>query len=314
MLSAPDTDTDAVAIRRVAITGASGLLGSALASRLQQQGITVHRVKRGATAAAPDIAWSPSTGILDLSALEGVDAIVNLAGEPIAQRWDAKRKAAIRESRLTTTSLLAGAIAKLRHPPRVFLSGSAVGYYGNRGDEELDEDSGPGSDFLAEVAVAWERAADGARQSGTRVALLRTGIVLSSAGGALRKMLMPFKFGLGGRVGSGKQWMSWIDLDDWVRATEFLLAADAIGGPVNLVSPSPVPNAEFTTTLARVLGRPTLGVVPELAVDLLFGEMGRATLLASQRVHPRRLVSAGFEFAHPTLEQALRAALGAQRP
>ena len=311
MMSPPDPE--AAAVRRVAITGASGLLGSALATRLQQQGITVHRIRRGATAAAPDIAWSSSSGILDLSALEGVDAIVNLAGEPIAQRWDAKRKAAIRQSRLTTTSLLAAAIARLRRPPRVLLSGSAVGYYGDRRDEELDEDSSPGSDFLAEVAVAWERAADSARQAGTRVVLLRTGIVLSPAGGALRKMLMPFKFGLGGRIGSGTQWMSWITLDDWVRAAEFALSADTMSGPANLVAPSPVPNAEFTTTLARVLGRPTLGIVPELAVDLLFGEMGRATLLASQRVHPRRLAGAGFEFAHPTLEQALRAELGAQR-
>ena len=308
------SDPQAAAVKRVAITGASGLLGSALATRLQQQGITVHRIKRGAAAVAPDIAWSPSSGILDPAALDGVDAIVNLAGEPIAQRWDAKRKAAIRQSRLTTTSLLAGAIARLRRPPRVLLSGSAVGYYGDRGDEELDEDSRPGSDFLAEVAVAWERAADGARQAGTRIALLRTGLVLTPTGGALRKMLMPFRFGLGGRIGSGRQWMSWIALDDWVRAAEFALSADTMSGPVNLVAPSPVPNEEFTTTLARVLGRPTLGIVPELAVDLLFGEMGRATLLASQRVHPRRLVGAGFEFAHPTLEQALRAELDAQRP
>jgi uncharacterized protein len=301
------------ALSRVAITGASGLLGSALATRLQQQGITVHRIKRGPTAAPPDIAWSASTGVTDLAALEGVDAFVNLAGEPIARRWDAKRKAAIRESRLTTTSLLARAVGQLRRPPRVFLSGSAVGFYGDRGDEALDEESGPGSDFLAEVAVAWERAADAARQSGTRVVLLRTGIVLSPTGGALRKMLMPFRLGLGGRIGSGRQWMSWIALDDWVRAVWFLLSADTISGPVNLVSPSPLPNAEFTTTLARVLGRPTLGIVPEFAVDILFGEMGRATLLASQRVHPRRLVGAGFEFTHPTLEQALRAELGAQR-
>ena len=312
MMSPPDTE--AAATTRVAITGASGLLGSALASRLQQQGITVQRIKRGATAAAPDIAWSPSTGIRDLSALDGVDAIVNLAGAPIAQRWTAKRKEAIRQSRLTTTSLLVAAIGKLRRPPRVLLSGSAVGFYGDRGDEELDEDSRPGSDFLADVAAAWERAADSARQAGTRVVLLRTGIVLSPAGGALEKMLMPFKFGLGGRIGSGTQWMSWIALDDWVRAAEFVLGADAVSGPVNLVAPSPVPNAEFTTTLARVLSRPTLGIVPELAVDLLFGEMGRATLLASQRVHPRRLTGAGFEFAHPTLEQALRDELAAQRP
>ena len=311
MMSPPDIG--AAAITRVAITGASGLLGSALAARLRQRGITVQRIKRGLAAAAPDIAWSSSTGVLDPAALEGVDAIVNLAGEPIAQRWNAKRKEAIRQSRLTTTSLLAGAIVKLRRPPRVLLSGSAVGFYGDRGDEELDEDSGPGSDFLADVAVAWERAADSARQAGTRVAVLRTGIALSPVGGALRKMLIPFRLGLGGRVGSGAQWMSWISLADWVRAAEFMLSADDVSGPVNLVAPSPVPNAEFTTTLARVLGRPTLGVVPELAVDLLFGEMGRATLLASQRVHPRRLVAAGFEFAHPTLEQALRAERGAQR-
>ena len=307
-------DAEPAALQRVAITGASGLLGSALAGQLRRQGVTVHRIKRGATAVAPDIAWSASTGILDLSALDGVDAIVNLAGEPIAQRWNAKRKAAIRDSRLTTTALLAGAIARLRCPPRALLSGSAVGFYGDRGDEELDEDSGPGSDFLAEVAVAWERAASVVRESGTRVALLRTGVVLSPAGGALQKMLMPFKFGLGGRVGSGSQWMSWIALDDWVRAAQFVLFEDAVSGAVNLVAPSPVPNAEFTTTLARVLGRPTLGIIPERAVDLLFGEMGRATLLASQRVHPRRLVDAGFEFAHSTLEQALRAELGAQRP
>jgi uncharacterized protein (TIGR01777 family) len=304
---------ESAAVRRVAITGASGLLGSALATRLRQQGITVHRIKRGSAAAAPDVAMSPTSGIFDLSALEGVDAIVNLAGEPIAQRWTEKRKAAIRQSRLTTTSQLADAMARLRQPPQVLLSGSAVGYYGDRGNEELDENSGPGSDFLADVAVAWEQAAETARRAGTRVVLLRTGIVLSPAGGALAKMLMPFKFGLGGRIGSGAQWMSWIALDDWVSAVVFALRAFAVVGPVNLVAPSPVPNAEFTATLARVLGRPTLGIVPELAVDLLFGEMGRATLLASQRVHPRRLIDAGFEFAHPTLEQALRAERGAPR-
>ena len=301
------------ALQRVAITGASGLLGSALAARLEGEGTSVHRITRGAAASATDISWSPSSGIQNPSALEGVDAVMNLAGEPIAQRWTAKRKAAIRESRLTITSLLAGAIARLRRPPRVLLSASAVGIYGDRGNEELDEDSRPGSDFLAEVAVAWERAAEAARQAGTRVAFLRTGIVLSPAGGALAKMLLPFKFGVGGRIGSGAQWMSWIALDDWIRAAEFLFGNDAVSGPVNLVAPSPVPNVEYTTTLARVLGRPTLGIVPELAVDLLFGEMGRATLLASQRAHPRRLTDAGFEFTHPTLEQALRAELDAQR-
>ena len=310
----PPVESEPRALQRVAITGASGLLGSALAARLEGEGLRVHRIKRGAAAAATDISWSPSSGILNPSALEGVDAVVNLAGEPIAQRWTAKRKTAIRESRLTITSLLAAAIARLRRPPRILLSGSAVGIYGDRGNEELDEDSQPGSDFLAEVAVAWERAADAARQAGARIAFLRTGIVLSPAGGALAKMLAPFKLGLGGRIGSGAQWMSWIAVHDWIRAVQFVLGNDAVSGPVNLVAPSPVTNAEFTTTLARVLGRPRLAIVPELAVDLLFGEMGRATLLASQRAHPRRLIDAGFEFAHPTLEQALRAELDAQRP
>jgi uncharacterized protein len=298
-------------LARVAITGASGFLGSALARRLQADGIMVHRIRRAERASAPDIAWRPSTGELDLTALNGVDAIVNLAGEPIAQRWTSERKSAIRSSRIAVTSLLARSIRQLDQPPRVMLSGSAVGIYGNRGDEELDEDSEPGSDYLAETTVAWENATEPARLAGIRVVLLRSGVVLNPSGGALAKMLLPFKFGVGGRVGSGTQWMSWIALGDWVGAARFLLAAETVSGALNLVAPNPVPNAEFTTTLARVLGRPTLGRVPALAVELLFGEMGRATLLASQRVHPRCLLQAGFEFAHPTLEQALRAELQA---
>ena len=294
---------------RVAITGSSGLLGSALATQLQRDGVTVHRVRRASSAVKPDIAWNPSSGEIDLAALDGVDAIVNLAGEPIAQRWTAERKATIRNSRITTTTLIARSIAKLSRPPRVLLSGSAIGFYGNRGNEELDEESSPGSDFLADTAIAWEHAAEPANEAGTRVVLLRTGIVLSPKGGAVAKMMLPFKFGLGGRVGSGAQWMSWIGLRDWVSAAIFLIDADAIRGPVNLVAPSPVPNDDFAKTLARVLGRPTLGFVPEGAVDLFFGEMGRTTLLASQRVHPRRLIESRFEFAHPMLEQALRAEL-----
>lgn len=304
-------DATPAALQRVAITGASGLLGSALAAHLRRQGITVHRIKRGTAAVAPDIAWSPSTGILDLSALEGVDAIVNLAGAPIAQRWNAKRKAAIRESRLTTTSLLAGAIARLRRPPRALLSGSAVGFYGDRGDEELDEDSGPGTDFLAEVAVAWERAANVVRESGTRVALLRTGIVLSPAGGALQKMLTPFKLGLGGRVGSGSQWMSWIALDDEVGAIVHLLGDDAPAGPVNLTAPNPATNADFTKALGEALGRPTVLPVPKIGLKLLLGgEMAGEMLLGGQRALPTRLLDSGFTFAHPELADALRTALG----
>jgi uncharacterized protein (TIGR01777 family) len=300
-------------LNRVAITGASGLLGSALAARLQSEGVTVHRIRRARQVAKPDIAWAPGSAELDRAALDGVDAIVNLAGEPIAQRWTADRKARIRSSRITITSLLATAITQLAHPPRVFLSGSAIGIYGSRGDEELDESSAPGADFLAETAIGWEGAAQPARRASTRVVLLRTGVVLSSSGGALAKMLMPFKLGIGGRVGSGAQWMSWIAREDWVDAANFVLDDASIEGAVNLVAPQPVSNAEFTKTLARVLGRPTLGIVPAMAVDLVFGEMGRATLLASQRVRPRRLLQAGFEFAHPTLEQALRAELGAER-
>jgi uncharacterized protein (TIGR01777 family) len=294
---------------RIAITGASGLLGSALAAQLRKQGITVHRMRRSARAISPDIAWSPASGALDPAALEGVDAVVNLAGEPIAKRWTAERKTAIRDSRITSTSLLAETLARLKRPPRVLLSGSATGIYGSRGDEILDENSATGSDFLAETAIAWEQAAAPARDAGVRVVLLRTGIVLSRSGGALAKMLTPFRFGVGGRIGSGRQWMSWIGLRDWVSAALFLLNAPAVSGPVNLVAPSAVPNAQFTKTLAHVLGRPTLGIVPAALVDLVFGEMGRATLLASQRVEPKRLLQQGFEFAHPTLEQALRAEL-----
>lgn len=298
-------------LRSVALAGASGFLGTALAAHLQAEGVIVRRLRRGSRTVSPDITWDPAQGTIDSAALEGVDAIVNLAGEPVAQRWTGQRKAAIRDSRIRATSLLANTIARLRERPRTFLSGSATGIYGDRGDEELDERSALGVDFLAETAIAWERSAQPAASAGVRVALLRTGIVLNPSGGALAKMLLPFKFGLGGRIGSGAQWMSWIGLSDWVRAASFLLNADTVEGPVNLVAPNAMPNVEFTKALARVLGRPTLGFVPATAVDLFFGEMGRATLLASQRVRPRRLVDAGFEFTHPTLERALRAELAA---
>jgi uncharacterized protein len=304
------TDTSRV---RIAITGASGFLGTALAARLQTGATTIHRLRRGTQAAPPDIPWRPDKSELDLGALNGVEAIINLAGEQIAQRWTAARKRRIRDSRVMATSLLATSLARLTNPPRVFISGSAIGIYGNRGGEELDEASSVGHDFLAETAEAWERATDPARDAGIRVVLIRTGIVLDPAGGALAKMLLPFKFGLGGRIGAGDQWMSWIGLEDWITAVQFLLASEGMSGPVNLVAPNPVPNAEFAKTFARVLGRPALLPVPERVVDLAFGEMGRATLLASQRVHPRKLVQAGYEFSQPTLEQALRAELNAQR-
>jgi uncharacterized protein (TIGR01777 family) len=306
MLSAEPGVSDRATGPRVAITGASGLLGSALAVRLREDGSTVHRLKRGTRALAPDIAWNPDAGTIDAAALEGVDAVVNLAGESLLQRWSEGRKRRIRESRVRSTTLLARALASLRQPPRVLLSGSAIGIYGDRGEEELDERSSAGSDFLASVAREWEQAAEPARAAGIRVTLLRTGVVLSRRGGALAKMLLPFRMGIGGRIGAGGQWMSWIALTDWVRATLFLLSRDALAGPVNLVAPNPVPNHVFAKTLARVLSRPALAPVPSGAVGLIFGEMGRATILASQRIHPRRLLEAAFEFEHPTLEGALR--------
>jgi len=298
-------------IRRIAISGASGFLGSALAARLQREGLTIQRLRRGERAASPDIAWHPDVGKLDVAALDGVDAVVNLSGEQIARRWTAKRKRAIHESRVSATTLLARSIAELDHPPKVFVSGSAIGIYGNRESEELDEDSTLGSDFLAEVAIDWERSTEAARAAGVRVVLIRTGIVLNPRGGALKKMLLPFKLGVGGRIGSGEQWMSWIALEDWVAAVEFVLAED-LAGPVNVVAPNPVPNADFAKTLARVLRRPAVAPVPAIAIALVFGEMGRTTLLSSQRVHPRRLDERGFQFAHSTLEQALRAELGSR--
>ena len=291
---------------RVALTGASGFLGSSLTRALRAAGSRVHPLTRCPAETPDDIEWDPRTGRIDTGALEGIDALVNLAGEPLARRWTASRKREIRDSRVRGTTLLARVVGTLERPPRVFLSGSAIGYYGSRGDEELDERSSAGSDFLADVAQEWESATEPAARAGIPVTLLRTGVVLNPHGGALAKMLLPFKLGVGGRIGSGRQWMSWISLGDWVRAVVLLLNAAEATGPVNLVGPNPVPNAEFVRTLARVLSRVAVVPLPATLVSVLFGEMGRATLLASQRVHPRRLMEAGFDFESSTLEAALR--------
>jgi uncharacterized protein len=295
----------------IAVSGATGLIGSAFVSRLRARGHTVRRLVRlPKDARENDVVWDVERSELPAGALDDVRAVVNLAGAPIARRWTAERKHEIRDSRVRGTEKLAHAIATMDPKPAVLLSGSAVGYYGDRGDELLSESSSPGDDFLAALCAEWERATGPAAEAGVRVVLLRTGVVLSTAGGALAKMLPPFRLGLGGPLGSGGQWMSWIALEDHLHAMEHCLFVDRVHGAVNLVSPNPVRNSHFATTLGRVLSRPALIPVPEIALTLMYGEMARATLLASQRALPDGLAASGFDFLHPTLEGALRAALG----
>lgn len=292
-------------LRTIVVSGATGMIGQALVGRLRANGHTVRRLVRS-SAEAGDVSWDPARGILPASAIEGAYAVVHLAGAPIAERWTAKQKVAIRESRVLGTALIAGAIAAAASKPAVMLSGSAIGYYGDRGDEPVDETSTPGSDFLARVVQDWESAAAPAAVAGTRLVLPRTGIVLSPRGGALERLLVPFRLGVGGPIGGGAQWMSWISLEDHLRAIEFALFGERLAGAVNLVAPNPVTNATFASTLGRVLNRPALVPVPGFALELLYGEMARATILSGQRVRPAALSDAGFEFRFPTLEQALR--------
>lgn len=287
----------------VAITGASGFLGSALVRSLRGDDVTVLRIGRGPEA---DVRWDPNAGQLDASRLAGVDAVVNLAGENIAQRWTSHAKRAIRDSRVNGTSLLARSLAALDRKPAVLVSASAVGIYGaHRGDETLTEDSALGSDWLAGVGKEWEQAAQPARDAGIRVVHNRTGVVLHRAGSILQRLVPIFSLGGGGKIGSGKQWLPWIARSDWVRGIRFMIEAN-VAGPLNLGAPDPVTNTEFTEALGRLLKRPTLMSVPELAVKLAFGEMGRDTVLASQRMIPEGLLAAGFRFDYPQLEPALR--------
>lgn len=291
---------------RVAVSGAAGLIGSALVRRLVAAGYRVSPLVRR-TPKAGEIGWDPEAGRLDPRDLQGVDAIVHLAGENIGTRWTGARKAKIVTSRVNGTRLLSETAGQLAHPPRVMISASAVGIYGNRGDEILTEQSplGEAHDFLVSTGRQWEAAADPARAAGIRVVHPRFGLVLSRAGGALGRMLLPFRLGLGGRLGPGSQWMSWVSIDDAVSALILLMVNEA-AGPVNVTSPDPVRNREFTNTLGRVLSRPTVLPVPSLGLRLVFGEMADATLLASTRVVPKRLLELGFQFQHPALEPALR--------
>lgn len=294
----------------VAVTGASGLIGSALTRRLTASGHRVLELVRREPVGSDEARWAPQEGYIDSESLECIGAVVHLAGAGIGERrWTADQKELILSSRTLGTKLLATTLAQLNRPPRAWLSGSAIGYYGDCGDAVADETSPPGDDFLAEVCAAWERATEAAQDAGLRVTLLRSGIVLSSEGGVLARQLPFFRWGVGGRVGSGRQWQSWISIDDEVRAIEHLLEAD-VAGPVNLTSPNPVTNAELTRTLGRVLRRPTT-ITPKFALKLLYGsELTEGLLGVSQRVVPRTLQRCGFEFRHPDLEPALRHLLG----
>ena len=295
---------------KVLVSGAGGLIGTGLVQSLRAQGNEVRCLRRG-TVGADAILWDPEAGMLDAGALEGLDGVVHLAGENIAGgRWTPARKQRIRESRVQGTRLLCARLAQLQRPPQVLVSASAIGYYGDRGEEELREDSPPGQGFLAEVCRAWEEAAEPARTRGIRVAHLRFGMVLSARGGALARLLLPFRLGLGGRVGKGRQYLGWISLDDAVQAAGHLLEHPDLSGPFNAVAPHHCTNAEFTRALGQVLRRPTLLPVPSWALRLALGEMAGELLLASTRVAPARLLESGFQFEHPELEEALRRLLG----
>ncbi len=294
--------------KRVVITGASGYIGSNLAAALRADGTEVIALRRG-PAAPGEASWDPESGVVDGAALEGVDAVVHLAGESIGGLWTPARKRRILESRVRGTTTLATALARLERPPRILISASGVGYYGDAGERLLTEARGPGDDFMARVCVGWEAATQPARDAGIRTVICRFGVVLGPGGGALPPMLIPFRFGLGARFGSGQQWMSWISLADAVRVIRFALGGGPLAGPVNACAPEPVRNVTFTRTLADAVRRPAPFVVPAFALKAITGGMGEALLLASQRAVPAGLASAGFIFRHPTLEGALRAAL-----
>lgn len=291
---------------RIVVSGASGLIGSALVPHLNSHGHEVVRLVRR-TARQGESTWDPARGVIDASVIEGVDAVIHLSGAGIGdKRWSNSYKREILDSRVKSTKLLASVIAGAAKRPSVFLSGSAIGYYGARGDEPLDETSTAGTGFLADVCKQWEDAAAGA---GVRTVLLRTGIVLSPKGGALKKQLPLFRAGLGGKFGRGNQWQSWISIDDEVSAIEHLLTAN-VQGPVNLTAPAPVTNSSFAVTMGKVLRRPAMLPVPSFGPKLLLGaELADALLFTGQRVIPTALSASGFEFAHPTLEIALRALL-----
>jgi uncharacterized protein len=301
---------------KIVVTGATGLVGSALVPSLVAGGHSVVRLVRrqsdaGAMGNVADALWQPERGEIDAAAIAGCDAAVHLAGENISEgRWTEEKKRRIIESREKGTRLISETLARLDPRPCALVSASATGFYGDRGDELLTEESASGKNFVARVCREWEAATEPARSAGIRTAVLRFGIVLAREGGALAKMMTPIKLGVGGKLGSGRQYYSWITIDDAVAAIRHALENEEVSGPVNLVSPQPVTNGEFTAALGRALGRPTLFAVPAFAARLAFGEMADELLLASARVEPARLKATGFEFKHPTLEGALNHLVG----
>jgi uncharacterized protein len=295
---------------KIVISGSTGMIGSALCAHFSGQGHDIVRLVRSAPEPGSiDISWHPTSGEIDAVGLEGTDAVVNLSGENLASRWTPEKKARVRDSRITTTRVLCEALGNMARPPRVLISASATGYYGDKGNEVVTEDSSPGSGFLADLCREWEAATRPASDNGTRVVNIRLGVVISLSGGMLDKLLPIFQKGLGGRLGSGRQYMPWVTLDDLVMAVDHIISNDHLSGPVNVVSPNPVTNAEFTTALARVVSRPAPFAVPAFALRLAYGEMADETLLSSCRVLPMKLVSSGFEFRYSAIEDALRHAL-----
>lgn len=293
---------------RILVSGSSGLVGSALITSLRGAGARIARLARPSTTQRANdeerISWDPAEPVSP-NTVSGFDAVIHLAGESIVGRWTERRKAILRNSRIPATANLARALAQAKVKPAVFLSASAIGYYGNRGEELLTEESSSGKGFTADLARDWEQATLPAADAGIRTVQMRIGIILSPKGGALHKMLLPFKMGIGGRVGDGLQWMSWIDLQDVVGAIQHMLRSDLLRGAVNLVAPKAVTNAEFTKTLAGVLSRPAIFPVPPFAARLAFGQMADELLLSSQHVEPTKLISSGYPFRHPTLKQSL---------
>jgi hypothetical protein len=291
-------------ISRILVSGVSGPIGAALLPSLKSCGYEVTRLVRGPATGDAQISWNPSQPIAP-DTVSRFDAVIHLAGESIVGRWTITKKAKIRESRVLGTTNLVQALAQARRKPEVFVCSSAIGYYGDRGNEVLSERSRPGTGFLADVCRHWEVATQAAARAGIRTVQMRTGVVLSPEGGALAKMLPPFKLGVGGKIGDGRQWMSWIDVQDMVGAIHHVLKSDLLQGPVNMVAPKPVTNAEFTKTLGSVLSRPTILPMPAFAVKLAFGEMGETVLLASQRVEPAQLVISGYPFRYTSLQASL---------